>query len=78
LVSELTLEKLEINETATIVKIYGEDDLVVRLSEAGFIPGSQVTSVLKTPFGGPAAYKIQGAKIALRREDSEKIVVNRS
>jgi len=41
-----------------------------RLMDLGFVQGSQVTVVRRSPFGDPTAYLIRGAVIALRREEA--------
>lgn len=46
-----------------------------RLEDLGLIPGALVQCVHRSPAGSPAAYDIQGAVIALRRKDAEKIWV---
>lgn len=46
-----------------------------RLEELGLIPGAEVQCLHKSPSGSPGAYDIQGAVIALRSVDAEKIWV---
>lgn len=46
-----------------------------RLIEVGFIPGSTVEYVCKSPLGDPKAYFVKGTVIALRKEDSSNIVI---
>ncbi len=47
-----------------------------RLSELGFYPGATVRPLFSGIFGEPKAYLVQNAVIALRRTESEKILVN--
>lgn len=47
----------------------------VRLSDIGLIEDTRVECLQKSPSGDPAAYLIRGAVIALRHEDSSKIIV---
>ena len=77
MVQELTLHQLELKEKAHIVKIQGEAALQTRLEEIGFVPGAEISYVSKTPFGGPKAYQLKGTKIALRKNDTHHIVINR-
>lgn len=49
-----------------------------RLEDLGLVPGSSVQCIHKSPAGSPAAYNIQGAIIALRATDAEKIWVEAS
>ena len=46
-----------------------------RLQDIGFIEGTQVECVQKSPAGDPVAYRVRGALIALRSEDSAKVLV---
>ena len=48
-----------------------------RLLDMGLIPGARVECLQKSPSGDPVAYLIRGAVIALRREDSSRILINR-
>ncbi len=47
-----------------------------RLAELGFYPGASVKALFSGVFGEPMAYMVQNAVIALRRLESEKILVN--
>ena len=46
-----------------------------RLLDLGLVPGTVVEKELINPSGSPAAYRIRGALVALRREQGEKIMV---
>lgn len=46
-----------------------------RLQDIGFIEGTQVECVQKSPAGDPVAYLVRGAVIALRSEDSSRVLV---
>jgi DtxR family Mn-dependent transcriptional regulator len=46
-----------------------------RLLDLGFVPGSVVEHNLNNPLHGSAAYFIRGTLIALRREQSEQVLV---
>jgi len=46
-----------------------------RLSDLGFIVGRKVVCMFGSPLGDPTAYLVRGTLIALRREHSEKILV---
>ncbi len=48
-----------------------------RLLDLGFVPGTQVTIVRKSPLGDPVAYRVRGATIALRNCDARQILVER-
>ena len=68
----LCLNQLKPGEEAVVTSISGENR---RPRDLGLIEGTKVKCVLKSPLGDPAAYKIRGAVIAIRREDAADIKV---
>lgn len=46
-----------------------------RLLDLGFVPGSRIEHVLQSPFNGPAAFRVRGTLIALRREQAQQVLV---
>lgn len=46
-----------------------------RLMDIGFYQGSRIACLGKSPLGDPIAYEINGAVIALRKEDAKKIEI---
>ena len=46
-----------------------------RMLDLGLIDGTLVKSLMRSPAGDPTAYKIRGAVIALRAEDSRTVQV---
>ena len=68
----LCLNQLKPGEEAVVTSISGENR---RLRDLGLIEGTKVKCILKSPLGDPAAYKIRGAVIAIRREDAADIKV---
>lgn len=48
-----------------------------RLLDLGFVPGTVLEIDLVSPGGDPVAYRVRGASIALRREQSERIRIRR-
>lgn len=77
--TELALTSLTSGEEATIVKI--ADDLQGpqrrRLLDLGVVPGAQIRHVLNGPSGDPKAFEILGSVIALRKEQTDHIFINR-
>ena len=70
-----TLDQVRVGETATVVKLHGEGALRRRLMDMGLIEGTRVICLHRSPAGDPTAYLIRGAVIALRSEDTGKIMV---
>ena len=48
-----------------------------RLLDLGVVPGTVLEIDFASPAGDPVAYRIRGASIALRREQSDRILVRR-
>jgi len=46
-----------------------------RLLDLGFVPGSRIERVLNSPLHGPVAYRVRSTLIALRRSQSDHILV---
>lgn len=72
----ISLDTLPINFEAKISRINCNEILKRRLLDLGLINGTKIMAILKSPLGNPIAYKIRGATIALRKEDSKLINVN--
>ena len=70
-----TLDKLNINDKARIIRINNSSDIKRRLLDIGLIEGSIISIYLKSPFNDPIAYNIKNAIIAIRNNDSKNIEV---
>jgi ferrous iron transport protein A len=57
-----------------ITNILVEGVMRRRLFDLGFVPGAIVEVVRKSPLGDPIAFKICQTLIALRKEESQRIV----
>jgi len=73
---EYTLWELKENETGTIISLAEDrNGLSKRLMDLGFTPGCAVTCIRISPLGNPAAYRIRGTLIALRKKDAALIII---
>ena len=63
------------NKQATVVEVVGGGGLVRRLYELGFTPGTKVR-VISSSSPGPVLVDVKGARIALGRGVTMKIIVN--
>ena len=72
-IGESRLSELKKGETGEIVSVQVSDDIKKRLLDLGFVPGTMVECLGKSPFGEPTAYWIRGTVIALRKEEGEGI-----
>lgn len=69
------LSDLKREQKAVVVKLNSRGSMRRRLQDIGIVEGTRVICVGKSPLGDPTAYLIKGAVIALREEDSGKIMV---
>lgn len=67
------LSELEPGGRACVLEIQG--DMGRRLQDLGLIKGTEVICLQRSPLGDPAAFRIRGAVIALRCEDSSCVRV---
>lgn len=68
-----TLDKLTPGNSAHVKNINADGKLKRRLYDLGFITGTLVKALRKSPGGDPHAYFVRGTVIALRQEDAAKI-----
>lgn len=69
------LSKLREGQIAEVDSILPSSNIRRRLQDIGLISGTRVECLHQSPSGDPVAYYIRGATIAIRREDSENILV---
>ena len=74
---ELPLSGLRLGEHAYIGRVGGEADMARRLTQLGFLTGTRIDCELVSPAGDPAAYRVRGALIALRKRDAAGVLVER-
>lgn len=72
---ERTLAFLAEGQSGTITGIRPECPLYGRLRDIGLTAGTAVTCLHISPAGDPAAYRIRGAVIALRKSDAQAVSV---
>jgi len=70
-----TLDSLAPGRTALVLDVVGEDRLSKRLSDLGFWSGTRIEVIRRAPFGDPTQYRLQGYRIALRRAEAQRVVV---
>ena len=70
-----SLANLQVGERARVASLLSRGSMRRRLQDIGLIEGTEVDCVQKSPAGDPVAYRIRGALIALRSEDSSNILV---
>lgn len=70
-----TLADMQEGTAARVSKLLADGGIRRRLRDIGLIEGTRVRCLNRGPSGDPVAYLIRGAVIALRREDSSKIII---
>ncbi|RLQ96721.1 FeoA family protein [Falsibacillus albus] len=70
----LPLSEAETGQSFTIKKLHLEGTMRRRLLDLGFVPESTVKVLQKSPLGDPVAFHVSNTTIALRREESSKII----
>ncbi len=73
-----SLDKLSEGQKARVEELRLNGSIRRRMQDIGLIEGTPVECLQKSPSGDPVAYLIRGAVIALRREDSGRVMVHLS
>lgn len=71
----MTLLNAGMGQTVAVVGLTAIGHLRRRLLDLGFVPGTKVHIVRRSPLGDPTAYRVRGATIALRSTDAQHILV---
>lgn len=69
------LSDMEEGTASRVTKLLAEGGIRRRLRDIGLIEGTNIRCLNRGPSGDPIAYLIRGAVIALRREDSSKVII---
>lgn len=72
-----SLAALQEGDRARVTELQVQNGMRRRLLDLGLTPGTQVECELKSPSGDPAAYRIRGALIALRRRDAALVLIEK-
>ena len=74
----MTLDKIRIGESCTIVKVNGEGRVRRRLFDMGVTPGISVYVRKKAPLGDPIEITIRGYELTLRSIEANLVEVTRN
>lgn len=72
-----TMNKMQVGDVARVQSVNISGAMQRRLLDIGLIEGTRVECVHKGAFGDPTAFLIRGAVIAIRGDDSGKVVVGK-
>lgn len=75
--NKIMLSDLKLGEKGYVRKIFLTGDIKRRLQDLGFVDGSLIKCVLKSPLKDPTAYFIKGTTIAIREEIAQNILIER-
>nr|WP_330400741.1 FeoA family protein [Lacrimispora amygdalina] len=75
MLGHICLTDLKRGQKGVISCLTACDDMRRRLQDMGLIEGTVVECVGKSPLGDPTAFLIRGAVIALRNEDSGRVLI---
>ena len=71
------LSEISPGDTAIIYSI-DRSEIQHRMYDLGLVPGTQVECIASAPLGGPSAYLVRGAVIALRINDARLIKIKQN
>jgi len=70
------LGELEAGTRAIVRKVSGEPELLRRLMELGFVPGTMITLVRRAPMGDPIELRLRGTHFSIRNSEADRIDVD--
>lgn len=71
-----TLNNLKLNEKGIVKSISCDDRITRRLYDLGLLENTVICPIFSSPFGDPTAFEFRGNIIAIRQDDSSKILVD--
>ncbi|WP_099468721.1 FeoA family protein [Konateibacter massiliensis] len=71
----ISLNNLPLGEKAIVKELISEGTIRRRMLDLGLITDTVIEALQRSPSGDPVAYDIRGAVIALRSEETSKILV---
>lgn len=74
----MTLDQLNIGESAVINKVDGEGILRDRLLDMGLTPGTSVFLRKTAPMGDPIEITLRGYELTIRKESAKMIHINKT
>ncbi len=72
---QTTLNDLGIGGECIVIGLSNQGISRRRMLDLGIVPGACIGVIRKSPIGEPKLYKIKGALIALRKEETVNILV---
>jgi ferrous iron transport protein A len=73
--TQILLDQLPMGQSGRVASLKTGGSVKRRMLDLGIVEGTLIEALYRSPSGNPVAYLIRGAVIALRSDDSEKIMV---
>ena len=73
----VTLNDLSVGDSAIIVAVHGDDGIAVRLMEMGLIDAEPIELIGLAPLGDPMEFAVRGYRLSLRRDEAQRVEVQR-
>lgn len=73
----MNLSELPLNTVGVIDKLNCNGNIKRRMLDLGLISGTKIKPIFKSPSGDPVAYEIRKTLIAIRKEDSQYIILQK-
>jgi len=70
------LGELKAGARAVVRRVSGEPELLRRLMELGFVPGTTITLVRRAPMGDPIELRLRGTHFSIRHSEADRIDVD--
>ncbi|MEJ8554691.1 FeoA family protein [Tepidibacter sp. Z1-5] len=70
-----TIKDLDVGKKCIVIGLLNQGIARRRMLDLGIVPGTFIEVIRKSPLGEPKLYKIKGALIALRKEETVNILV---
>ena len=74
-IAQVSLDKLKVGQSGTVVKVSGQGPIKQRLMDMGLVPGSEVKVVRVAPLGDPVELKLKGYNLSVRRNEAKSILM---
>ncbi len=71
----ISLTELSVGSRASVTSFGEMNEFTERLQELGLIPGTEIMLVRRAPFSGPMEVAFGTMRLALRPDDSNKVMV---
>lgn len=71
----MTLNELQVGQSARIVDVTGSDGIAFRLMEMGLTEGEEISLIGFAPLGDPGEFRIRGYRLSLRKAEAMRVVV---